>query len=95
MLSYNIHITQVGEIAFASNPFELFLDFGNRIKARSKAHQTFLVSLACACESYVPTEKAEKGGHYSAFVSSGLVGPKGGDRLVEETLKEINELFGA
>ena len=43
---------------------------------------------------YLPTEKAEKGGHYSAFISSGQVGHEGGNLLVRNTLKNINELFG-
>ena len=88
-----VHIVRLGDIAFATNPFELFLDYGNQIKARSKAHQTFLVQLACGCEDYLPTEKAEKGGHYSGFVSSGLVGHEGGELLVANTLEEINKLF--
>jgi len=83
----------MGTIAFASNPFELFLDYGNQIKARSLAEQTFLVQLANGVEGYLPTEKAEKGGHYSAFISSGLVGHVGGEQLVRETLKDINGMF--
>ena len=47
---------------------KVFLDYGNQIKERSRAVQTFLVQLACGAEGYLPTEKAEKGGHYSAFV---------------------------
>ena len=87
------HIIKLGSIAIATNPFELFLDYGNKIKARSHAEQTFLVQLANGAEGYLPTEKAEKGGHYSAFISSGLVGHEGGEQLVRETLKNINEMF--
>ena len=87
------HILRLGTVAFATNPFELFLDFGNQIKARSYAEQTFLVQLAGGSEGYLPTEKAEKGGHYSAFIASGLVGHVGGEQLVRETLKNINRLF--
>ncbi len=88
-----IHIMRLGSIAIATSPFEPFLDFGNQIKARSNAEQTFLVQLACGAEDYLPTEKAEKGGHYSAFLSSGFVGHEGGEQLVRETLKNINSLF--
>ena len=88
-----VHIIRLGDIAFATNPFELFLDYGNQIKARSLAEQTFLIQLACHSEGYLPTEKAEKGGHYSAFISSGSVGHQGGEQLVRETLKNINEMF--
>ena len=40
-----VHIIRLGSVAIATNPFELFLDYGNQIKARSLAEQTFLVQL--------------------------------------------------
>ena len=88
-----IHIIRFGDIAIATNPFELFLNYGNKIRARSKAKQTFIIQLACGCGGYLPTEKAEKGSHYSAYVSSGTTGHEGGDILVRETLTHINEMF--
>ena len=87
------HIVRFGDVAFATNPFELFLDFGNRLKARSYAAQTFVVQLCCGKGGYLPTAKAEKAGHYSAYISSGNVGHEGGDLLVREQLKEINGMF--
>ncbi|MCQ2437824.1 MAG: hypothetical protein MJ099_05460, partial [Clostridia bacterium] len=57
------------------------------------AEQTFLIQLANGTEGYLPTEKAENGGHYSAFISSGTTGHIGGDLLVRNTLKAINRLF--
>ena len=87
------HAIRLGDIAVATNPFELFLDYGNRIKARSYAQQTFIVQLCCGAGFYLPTEKAEKAGHYSAYISSGYVGHEGGDLLVRESIKEINEMW--
>ena len=87
------HIIRFGNIAICTNPFELFLDYGNRIKARSYAEQTFIVQLCCGRGGYLPTEKAEAAGHYSAYISSGNVGHEGGDLLVRETLKTINDMF--
>jgi len=92
-LDTEVHLIRMGTIAIATNPFELFLDFGNQIKARSKAEQTFLVQLANGAEGYLPTEKAEKGGHYSAFISSGKIGHVGGEQLVRQTLKGISQMF--
>ena len=93
VLPTEVHVIRMGTVAFATNPFELFLDYGNQIKARSLAEQTFLVQLAVCAEGYLPTEKAEKGGHYSAFLSSGQVGHVGGEQLVRETLQDINGMF--
>jgi len=89
-----IHIIRFGNIAIATNPFELFLDYGNQIKARSKAEQTFIIQLACDGAAYLPTKKAEQGSHYSAYVSSGITGHEGGDLLVRKTLDMINEMWG-
>lgn len=88
-----IHVIRFGDIAIATNPFELFLDYGNQIRARSRAKQTFLIQLACGSDGYLPTEKAEKGSHYSAYVSSGYTGHVGGEILVRETLDRINKKF--
>ena len=93
VLPTEVHVIRMGTVAFATNPFELFLDYGNQIKARSLAEQTFLVQLCCGAEGYLPTKKAEAGGHYSAFVSSGNVGHIGGEQLVRETLQDINGMF--
>lgn len=93
VLDTEVHIMRLGTIAIATNPFELFLDYGNQIKARSYAEQTFLIQLANGEEGYLPTEKAEQGGHYSAFLSSGLVGHEGGDMLVRNSVDEINDMW--
>jgi len=87
------HVLRLGDICITTNPFELFLDFGNRIKARSKAKQTFIAQLCSGSLGYLPTEKAEKGGHYSAYISSGTVGHEGGDLLVRDSLARINHMF--
>ena len=41
-----VHVVRLGDIAFATNPFELFLDYGLRVQARSPAIQTFVIQLA-------------------------------------------------
>ena len=92
-LDTEVHIIRMGTVAFATNPFELFLDYGNQIKARQYCEQSFLIQLCCGAEGYLPTEKAEGHGHYSAFIASGQVGHEGGDLLVRETLKYINGMF--
>lgn len=88
-----VHVLRLGNVAFATNPYELFLDYGNKIRARSMAEQTFLIQLSCGSFGYLPTLKAERGSHYSAYVSSGTSGHEGGDLLVRKTLAEIDELM--
>jgi hypothetical protein len=86
-----LHVLRLGDVAIASNPFELFIDYGILIKAQSKAMLTFLVQLSCHHSGYLPTERAEKGGGYSA--DKYLVGSEGGYKLVEETVKNINQMW--
>ena len=88
-----MHVLRIGDVAFATNPYELFLNYGNRIRARSLAKQTFLIQLCCGAYGYLPTEKAEHGSHYSAFVGSGTTGHQGGEIIVRKTLTEINKMF--
>lgn len=87
-----IHCLRIGETVLASNPFELFLEYGQRIKARSPARRTMLVQLAGGSSGYLPTQQAVAHGGYGALVISNTVGPEGGDMLVEETLAAIKAL---
>jgi len=91
-LPTEVHIVRIGDIAICTNPFELFTEYGIRIQGRSKALQTFVVQLAGE-SSYLPTEKAEKGGGYSAVVQSNPVGSVGGQLLVDRTVYLINEIM--
>jgi hypothetical protein len=88
-----LHVVRLGDVAIATNEFELFTDFGVQIKARSPAVQTFVIQLATSSGGYLPTERAVRGGSYSAVIQSSRVGPDGGQVLVERTVEAINELW--
>jgi hypothetical protein len=88
-----LHVLRLGDVAIATNPFELFLDYGVRMKARSRAEQTFLIQLACDTAGYLPTAKAMAAGGYGAEIPSTKVGPEGGQMLVDRTVALINSLF--
>ena len=88
----SLHAIRLGDVAIATNAFELFTEFGIQMKARSRALQTFVIQLA-GPGSYVPTDRAARGGGYSAIVESNLVGPEGGQVLVERTVELINSLW--
>ena len=89
-----LHVIRLGDIVIATNRFELFLDFGLRMKARSKALQTFLVQLV-GNGTYLPTERAVGARSYGAEIASNLVGPEGGQVLVEKTVAEIDRMWEA
>ena len=90
-----LHLVRLGDLAIATNPFELYTDYGVRIKARSPAVQTSVVQLTSGCAAYLPTRRAVEGGGYSARIVDGVVGPEGGDVLVNETVGILNEMWAA
>ena len=94
-ITTDIHVVKIGNAAFTSNRFELFMDFMHRIQARSPFEQTFIVQLVVddyGTGSYLATEKGWANKGYSATPYCNQVSPKGGQELVEETLKVLKEI---
>jgi hypothetical protein len=83
-----LHTLRLGDIAITTNEFELFTDYAVQMKARSPAVQTFVIQLTGSA-GYLPTERAVKGGGYSAVIQSSRIGPEGGQVLVERTLESV------
>ena len=88
-----IHALRIGNMVIVTNSFELYLDYGIRIKAQSPAVQTFIVNLTGSYDGYLPTIRSVKGGAYGAVPASTLMGPEGGQELVEKTLVLINSVW--
>ena len=90
-----MHVLRLGDLAIATNPFELYLDYGVQIQGRSSAPQTMLIQLAAPLDFayYLPTPRAVKAGGYSAEVTHNLVGPEGGQVLVNRTVEAIERLW--
>ena len=90
-----LHVVKLGEIAFAFNPFEMYMDYMHRIQARSPFEQTFIVQLSgdeiSASYGYLATERGAWGGGYSASLYCNHVSPAGGQQLVESTLDLLNK----
>jgi len=87
-----LHALRLGDVAIATNTFELYTDFGVQMKARSPALQTFIIQLT-GSGGYLPTERAVHGGGYGAVIQSSRVGPEGGQVLVDRTVDAINALW--
>jgi predicted transcriptional regulator len=95
MIPSDIHVVRIGNIAFATNRFELYMDYMHRIQARSPFEQTFIVQLVTGpngCGSYLATVRGEENKGYSASPYCNQVSPAGGQQLVEETLKVLKEI---
>ena len=94
-LETDIHVVRLGDIAFATNRFELYMDYMHRIQGRSPFVQTFIVQLVTDAKgvgTYLATERSEKNKGYGATPYSCQVSPKGGQQLVEHTVKMLKAI---
>ena len=95
----DVHAVRIGDFAFASNRFELFLDFMHRIQGRSPFVQTMVVQLVADPGpdggSYLATERAVANKGYSAILQSNQVSPEGGQQLVDLTVEMLKRLYDA
>ncbi|HBJ86717.1 MAG TPA: hypothetical protein DDZ88_23255 [Verrucomicrobiales bacterium] len=87
-----LHALRLGDIAIATNEFELYTDYGVQMKARSPGIQTFVIQLA-GPGTYLPTERAAKHGGYGAVIQSSQIGPDGGQVLVERTVEALKGMW--
>ncbi len=96
-LPMELHVLRIGDIAFASNRFELYMDFQHRIQARSPFSQTFIVQLAAVPGTdggtYLATERGAWGRGYSASMYCNVVSPQGGQELVDQTVKILKDIY--
>lgn len=91
-LPVEVKVIRIGDIAIATNPFELYLDYGIQMKVKSPAIQTFVVQLS-GSGTYLPTQRSINGGAYGAVPASTLFGPEGGKELVDKTVEMIRSLW--
>ena len=95
-LPMELHVVRVGDIAFATNRFELYMDYMHRIQARSPFEQTFVIQLTGVPGdnggTYLATERGAENKGYSACLFCNEVSPEGGQELVEETVKTLKEI---
>ncbi len=95
-LHFDMNVIRLGDIAIANNPFELYLHYGQIMKARSHARQTFLIQLSGGADlhaGYLPSPEGEKLGGYGGLIINGQVGSAGGYKLADITVDNINALF--
>ena len=91
--TFEMHVTRIGDVAFVTCPFELYLMYGQVIKARSAAVQTFIVE-KCGSGGYLPTITSENSVGYSGGINVGKVGHEGGYRFCDLAVECINGMFG-
>lgn len=88
-----VHAVAIGDIAFATNKFELYHDFMHRVQARSPFTQTFVLQLAGdEGGTYLATKRSEENKGYGASLFCNWIGHVGGQQWVEGVLENLNEM---
>jgi len=92
-----VHVLRIGDMAMVFASFEAYLDYGLRVQERSPAVQTFTVQLLSQDSGnpgyYLPTERAVKAGDCGGNIRDSLVGPEGGQLLVDSIVEMLNEMW--
>lgn len=92
-----LHVIRIGDVAFATNAFELYQNFQYRIQARSPFMQTFIIQLCGQPDGYLggylATKRAVENKGYSATMYCNQISAKGGQTLVDETVAELKKLI--
>lgn len=88
-----LHFWRLNNFVMASCPFELFVDYAFRVKARAQAEQPVILQMTDDYLDYLPTRQALLGGSYSSAPASTTCGPESGDMLVEKFIQTMDELW--
>ena len=89
-----VHALRIGDVAFVTQPCELYCQFGLDIKRRSPAAHTAVVGLADGYCGYCPTIAGVLGGGYSGQpISWTRLEPFAGYRIVEAAGPMLNRLW--
>jgi hypothetical protein len=90
----SIHALRIGDVALATQPFELFCQFGLDIKRRSPFDVTGVCSVADGHGGYCPTMYGIIGGGYSGEpIEWRRFAPETGYRVVDEACRLLYALW--
>ena len=88
------HVLRIGDVAFVSEHYELYTDYGQRIQARSPFTQTFTIQLSVGGFGYLPTARSLKNAGYQSHPINNYnsPSPEGGQMMVDEAVRLLYEL---
>jgi hypothetical protein len=89
-----VHVVRVGGLAIATNPCELYCQFGLNIRRRSPAEATMISQLTDGCPGYCPTTYGLIGGGYSSDPTYWCrLEAEAGYKLVDASAKLLRALW--
>jgi len=87
-----VNVGRLGDIAFFSNPFELYMDYMHRLQARSPFEQTFVIQLGMPGKgTYLGTARAQANRGYGVGATT-KVSTEGGQMMIEKVLETLKEM---
>jgi hypothetical protein len=87
-----LQAVRIGDVALVAIPFEVFVDIGLEIKARSPFPGTFVLSLANGAYGYLPTAAQHELGGYETWLGTNRVEVDAASKIVETLLQMLQEL---
>lgn len=89
-----LNVVRIADTAICTNPAELFVEFGLRIRETSPARVTLISELTDGYVGYVPTRLAFERGGYETWPSfTSQLAPEAGDIIVDTTTRLLNSVF--
>jgi hypothetical protein len=88
-----IQTVRIGDLAICTLPFEVLVEIGLELKAKSPAADTFVVSLANGGYGYLPTPEQHQFGGYETWLTTNKVQKDASVILVDNLLEMLGELF--
>lgn len=90
---YTSYGVQIKARSKATQTFIAQLTNGSKNYETDDPRQLDALQLWGSAGSYLPTERGVRGGAYGGMLRTNIVGPEGGQIIVDETLKMIDELW--
>jgi len=88
-----IQTIRIGDLAICTMPFEVLVEIGLNLKAKSPAADTFIVELANGGYGYLPTPNQHKFGGYETWLGTNRVQEDASDILTSQLLEMLDEMF--
>ena len=83
---------RIGDLALVAIPFEVFVEMGLELKAKSPFPDTFAVSIANGAYGYLPTAAHHDLGGYETWLGTNQVEVQAAPKVVDTLLKMLAEL---
>jgi hypothetical protein len=91
-LDVPLQALRIGDVALLTIPFEVFVEIGLELKARSPVPDTIVVSLANGAYGYLPTVEHHELGGYETWLGTNKVETEAAPKIVETLLQMLGGL---